>query len=213
MEPLIIIGAGPQGRIIPDIVAARHDLELWGFVDVADEKRFLMADAVRFPIYGPDIFPDGLKNRFPDAFILITHDSQRRSFLISQATEAKLPLANVIHPSAIISPQCRLGRGILIAPHVIIGPGAAISDHCIINSAATVDHDSILAENVILAPGVHLAGHVKVDTGANIGIGVSCIPGVKIGANSLVGAGSVVTKEIPANAVAVGVPAKVIRNR
>jgi acetyltransferase EpsM len=213
MERLVIIGAGPQGRIIPDIVAARGDLELLGFVDVADEKRFLMEDAGRFPIFRPDIFPVGLKDRFRDFSILITHDSPRRTGLIAQAKEANLPLANIIHPHAVISPSSRLGRGILVSPYVVIGPGAVIGDHCIINSATTVDHDNTLADNVILAPGVHLGGHVKVESGVTIGVGVCCIPGVKIGANCLIGAGSVVTKEIPPNSLAVGIPAKVIRSR
>jgi sugar O-acyltransferase (sialic acid O-acetyltransferase NeuD family) len=213
MERVLIIGAGPQGRIIPDIIAGRGDVELLGFVDVAAEKRFLMADADHFPIYGPDIFPEGLKKIFPDCSILITHDSPRRSDLIHQANANKLPLANLIHPKAVVSPNSKLGLGILMAPQAIIGPGAVIGDHCIINSAATVDHDSTLADNVILAPGVHLAGHVKVESGATMGIGVCCIPGVTIGAGSLIGAGSVVTKDIPGNSVAVGAPARVIRSR
>lgn len=211
MKRIIIIGAGPQGRIIPDIISSHDDFELLGFIDVAEEKRFLMNDIERFHVYAPEIFPGEIKKKFGRCSLLITHDSPRRAELIVQARTEKLPFVNLIHPSAVVSPTSSLGVGILIAPNVVIGPGAVIGDHCIINSASTVDHDNRLAENVIVAPGVHLAGHVSVETGVSIGIGVSCIPGVKIGEKSLIGAGSVVTRDIPPNSVAVGIPAKVIR--
>ena len=45
-----------------------------------------------------------------------------------------------------------------------------------------------------------------------IGSGANILPGVSIGDNSIIGAGSVVIKDIPANSVAVGIPAKVIKN-
>jgi len=71
----------------------------------------------------------------------------------------------------------------MMLPGVIIGPGASIGDHVILNTAATIDHDSVLQDNVI------------------------------IGHNYLIGAGSVITESIPDNVVAAGVPAKVIRPR
>ena len=54
----------------------------------------------------------------------------------------------------------------------------------------------------------------KVIIGNNvwIGSGANILPGVSIGDNSIIGAGSVVIKDIPANSVAVGIPAKVIKN-
>ena len=46
-----------------------------------------------------------------------------------------------------------------------------------------------------------------------IGTGVSILPGVKVGTGSVIGAGAVVTHDIPADSIATGVPARVIRNR
>ena len=54
---------------------------------------------------------------------------------------------------------------------------------------------------------------VKIEYGVDIGIGSIILPRVVIGRNSIIGAGSVVTKNIPAYSVAAGVPAKVIRKR
>ena len=63
MERVLIIGAGPLARLIPDVTAACGDLELMGFVDVADERRFLSGDAASFPVYEAAQFPGELKAR------------------------------------------------------------------------------------------------------------------------------------------------------
>jgi len=56
-------------------------------------------------------------------------------------------------------------------------------------------------------------GHIVVEDGAWLGHGVTVLNGVRIGRGAVVGAGSVVVRDIPANAIAAGIPAKVIRYR
>ena len=214
MERVLIIGPGPQARSIPDIIAASGNYELIGFVDMANERRFLRGDGTRFPIYEGTQFPEELRAKLGEFSVLITVDRKGiRQQLIEQVRQAGLPLANILHPSAVISPSARLSGGILIAPGVIIGPGASIGNHVIINSAATIDHDSIVQDDVIISPGVHLAGYVTVKSGTFIGIGACSVPGVTIGVNCTIGAGAVIISDIPDNVVAAGVPAKVIRSQ
>lgn len=91
------------------------------------------------------------------------------------------------------------------------------------------DGDIYVGDSVMMGPNVVLAtaGHpvepglrrrvaqfnLPVRIGANVWLGAGCIvlPGVTIGENSVIGAGSVVTKDIPANVVAVGNPCRVLR--
>ena len=214
MERVLVIGAGSLARLIPDVAAACGDLELLGFVDVADERRFLKGDAAQFPVYGAAQFPGELKARLGDFSVLFGSSLRgQRSELIAQVKEAGLSFTSIIHPSVIIAQSAHLGQGILMLPGVIIGPGASIGDHVILNTAVTVDHDSVLQDSVIIGPGVHLAGGVVVSSGTFVGIGACSAPGVTIGHNCLIGAGSVITESIPDNVVAAGVPARVIRSR
>lgn len=85
-----------------------------------------------------------------------------------------------------------------------IGDGALIGHNTTI---ATLNHDFNPAKRQNLTP-----SHVKI--GKNVWIGSDCtiLPGVEIGEGVIIGAGSVVTKSIPANTIAVGNPAKVIKN-
>lgn len=59
---------------------------------------------------------------------------------------------------------------------------------------------------------VHAYGRIEIDDNTFIGANVTVLPGVYIGKNCIIGAGAVVTRSIPDNSVAVGVPAKVIGN-
>ncbi|WP_440888341.1 sugar O-acetyltransferase [Vibrio sp. WZ-1] len=88
---------------------------------------------------------------------------------------------------------------IYIGDHVMIGPNVTI---------ATAGHpiDPDLRRDVAQF-------NIPVHIGNNVWIGANSVvlPGVRIGANSVIGAGSVVTKDIPANVVAVGNPCRVLR--
>lgn len=109
--------------------------------------------------------------------------------------------------------------------HISIGDGTFINHNCVILDEARV----IIGKNVRIAPnvGIYTVNHVK-DPGRrkdgyeytktitiedNVWIGGSSavLPGVTIGKNSIIGAGSVVNKDIPRNVIAVGNPCKVIK--
>lgn len=106
-----------------------------------------------------------------------------------------------------------------------IGDGSTMSFHCRLSVNAPV----AIGRNVVVGPGVtiltdrHEIGPpemrcgrrqpapVRIGDGAWIAANVTILPGVTIGPGSVVGAGSVVTRDVPANCVAAGVPARVIR--
>lgn len=86
-----------------------------------------------------------------------------------------------------------------------------IGNHCTITSGVTfVTHDGgawIFREEI---PRLNVYGKIEIKDNCFIGIKSIILPNVTIGPNSVVGAGSVVTKDVPANTIAAGVPARVI---
>lgn len=104
-----------------------------------------------------------------------------------------------------------IGNGVHIMSGTIITNDIIIGDGVLINLDCTIGHDSYIGNYCELSPGVHISGHVRVDDFSSLGTGAVVIPGIKIGKNCIIGAGSVVNKNIPDNSVAVGVPAKVIK--
>ena len=132
----------------------------------------------------------------------------------------------------IVAGSVRCGRGVILNAHggsivmgtqVYLGPytvvyghgGVTIGDHCLIAM-----HCSILSSNHTVAPaGTRINSQPDVllptQIGADVWMGanVTVLGGVTIGDGCVIGAGSVVTKDLPPNSVAVGVPARVIRQR
>jgi UDP-perosamine 4-acetyltransferase len=80
-----------------------------------------------------------------------------------------------------------------------------------VNTAASVDHDCDVGAHVHICPGVRLAGKVHVGNGTMIGTGACVLPGVRVGTACVIGAGAVVTRDVPDFSLAVGVPARVIK--
>lgn len=117
----------------------------------------------------------------------------------------------LVCPTATIARTAVMGEGTVLNAGVIVAAASTMGAFVQVNRGAAVGHHNVLEDYVSLGPGCTLAGHVRVGRGAFIGTGAVCAPEVSIGANSVVGAGSVVVRDIPANVVAVGNPAKVIR--
>ena len=214
MRKILVLGADPQARIVPDIVRSLNNLELAGFVEWGEGKKFLIGDAAGFPVFSGNQFPEVIQSQAGSFEVIIAlSPMEKRKERILEVQNFSLTPITIIHPSAIISQSAEIGQGCLISPGVIIGPGVKIGDHTILNSAVTIDHDTIIQENVIMGAGVHLPGYVKVLSHTFIGVGSCSVNGVTIGSNCLIGAGSVITKDIPDNVMAVGVPAREIRKR
>ncbi|HEX3314353.1 MAG TPA: acetyltransferase [Gemmataceae bacterium] len=135
-------------------------------------------------------------------------DHEPRARVFAHGLEAGLEPLAVTHPSAIASRRIREGRGVQRLAGSIVNAGAILGDNVVVNSGAIVEHDCILGDHVHVAPGARLAGNVTVGMGAHIGVGATVRQGIAIGARALLGAGAVVVRDVPDDAVMVGVPAR-----
>ncbi len=110
----------------------------------------------------------------------------------------------------------------VVRPHeVTIGKNVVVMNGCLMMAAGTItiEDDVQIAANVQLISNNHdpyrrsviTCKPVRICKGAWVGAGSSVLPGVTVGKHAIVGAASVVTKDVPDYAVAVGNPAKVIK--
>ena len=127
---------------------------------------------------------------------------------------------------------CTIGAGTRIGPFVEIQRGAVIGERCKISSHTFVCEGVTIEDNVFVGHNVAFindsypratAGdqlqteadwkveRTLVKKGASIGSGSTILSNITIGENALVGAGSVVTKDVPANSIVAGNPARVLR--
>ncbi len=113
--------------------------------------------------------------------------------------------------TALICKTATYGEGLQVMPSAIVHGDVKIGRQCIINTRALVEHDCVLKDGVEIGPGAVLCGRVQVGENSWIGANATVRPRVSIGDNTIIGAGAVVVTDIPGNVVAVGVPARVIR--
>jgi len=119
----------------------------------------------------------------------------------------------LVHRHAYVAGSARIGKGTVIFAGAVIQPNVRIGSHVILNTSASIDHDGQLQDYVHVAPGSHLAGAVTVNEGTLVGIGSTIVENTLIGSWAVIGAGAVVTQDVPPNATAIGIPAKVVETR
>jgi UDP-perosamine 4-acetyltransferase len=208
-DAIVVVGGGGHARVVMEVLLAAGR-RVAGYTDPASAGGAFGA----LSCLGDDGSLAALAGRFRYAIVAVG-DNARRDQLAARAVELGFDLVNAIHPSAQISPSVTLGSGIAVMANAVVNAATIIHDNAIVNTAATVDHDCRIGRSVHVAPGCHLAGYVTVEDGALLGVGAVVGRGqpLRIGERAVVGAGSVVFRDVPRFATVAGNPARPTRKR
>lgn len=114
-----------------------------------------------------------------------------------------------------IQKNATVGQNCKISSHTFICEGVTIEDNVFIGHSVTFINDSYpratASDGALQTEADWKVETTRVKKGASIGSGSTILSNVTIGENALVGAGSVVTRDVPANAIVAGNPAKLLR--
>jgi len=203
-KKLLIIGAGGHAKVVTDIA------ESIGFANILYLDTFSDKDI----FLGRNILHQEIEDYGEYFFVAIGDNTLRErifnNFLLKNKNSIPISL---IHPSSIISPRCSIGIGTLIMPLCVVNSSSIIGNGVIINTKASIDHDNCLKSFASIAPGVSLGGNVFIGERSSVSIGTSISHCIKIGSDVVIGASSLVNKDIDNNWVAYGNPVKLIRKR
>jgi len=207
-ESILVIGAGGHASVLVDALLTLNHVEVIGLVD-------LNLDRVGQSVLGINIIGDEklIQNYSPEKIKLVNGIGsitipERREVIYRRFKSLGYTFFSVIHPHAYVAKQVILGEGVQIMAGSVLQTGCVIGANSIVNTRTSVDHDCHIAEHVHLAPGVTLSGNVHIDTLTHVGTSATILQGIKIGNHCLIGAGSLVNRNIPNHSKVIGVPAK-----
>lgn len=207
MKQLIVIGARPFGREVCNF-AREAGWTVKGFLD--SDPNALGA----FHGYPPILeSPESYVPASNDVFVCAVGDSKMREKFVTVIERKNGLYANVIHPTAYIGRNVKMGVGCIVGPHAVVDCDLTLGNHVDVNSLSYVPHDCRLEDFVTLSPGCRLGGRTTVRSGAFLGLGAVVIPDIEVGPRAYVAAGAVVIHDVPEGAMVAGVPAKIIRTQ
>jgi sugar O-acyltransferase (sialic acid O-acetyltransferase NeuD family) len=205
-SPLLILGAGLFAEDVADMVMASNDWELAGFVEGIDRRR-CDREMRGWPVF----WIDEVHKLAFSHFAICAVGSTKRERLIEQARNAGIRFGKLLHPSAQVFASATVDEGVIVGAGSVIGAKTHFGAHVIIGRGALIGHHVVIGNCSTVGPGCNIAAQCKIGAGTYLGIGATLIDRLDIGSGCQVGAGALVTRNLPESVQAVGAPARVVK--
>ena len=207
---LLLVGASGFAREAAEAVravnAVRPAWDLLGYVD--DDPRRHGAVIGGLPVVGPiDLIHDR-----PDAAVVLC-TGRPDNYVSRRLLAERLGLederyATIVHPGATVGSTCRVGPGSVLLAHVDLTAEVVVGRHVAVMPQVVLTHDVEVGDFATLGSGVLIGGGALVAAGAYVGAGACVREGLTVGERAMVGMAAVVTRDVPAERLWYGAPAR-----
>lgn len=206
MKHLIIVGAGGFGRelygVAREAVGFGGEFDIKGFLD--DRPNALDGFAGYPPVLGSpgDYLPEP-----DDVFITAFGNIATRRRCASLVREKGGRFISIVHRSASLGPNVKVGAGTFIANNVTLTADVTVGEHVCIFHNTSIGHDTTLGDYSHVYAQCAVGGVVRIGAGAAVYPGACIVPRRTIGADAVVGIGAVVILNVPDKTTVYGNPA------
>ena len=212
MDRIAILGAGGLGKAIEEALrSSGRGRQVAGFLDDGQTGEFCGR-----PVLGrcADLAVLARKHRLTHAILGVGYQyfPARRKIIRRVDRTRCVRWASAIHPSAAVARDVKLGEGVFLSMGCVVNAGTSIGSHSVLWSGVIVEHDNEIGGNVYLCTGAMTSGYVRIGPDSFVGMG-ALITQCRVGRTATVGAGSLVLRDVKDRAVVWGRPAKTIRTK
>lgn len=201
-NPVVLIGYGRHAvSVISTLTSAGRKIAGYTDLEPVSENPF------NIQYFGKDEQYLSNPDESAEHFCTIGENAVRER-LQEKYTNKGLSFTNIIHPTAFVEKTVKLGNGIFIGAMSYVNGLTRIGDGAIINNHVNIDHDCVIGNYAHLAPGTCLTGNVLVGPRSFLGCGCRVIPETIIESDAVVGAGSLVIRNVKSGQTVYGHPAK-----
>ncbi len=213
MKNVVIFGASGHGSVVMDCIEKEGKYKIVGFIDSVKKKGNLHNG---YKILGTEFDLPYIRDKY-NVFggIVAIGDNWTRKVIVNKIIKLipEFHFISTIHPHSAIGSNVFIGSGVVVTPGVVINANSVVRNHCILNTYSSLDHDGELQDFSSLAPRACVGGNFKLGKYSAICLGTHIIENIVIQEHSVIGAGSLVLKNIGNYVVAYGNPAKIVRKR
>jgi sugar O-acyltransferase (sialic acid O-acetyltransferase NeuD family) len=197
---MIIIGSGAQAKYAVDILhhSGASIERIFNLPDHPKNKSLYYIGVENFDLKKIPVWA---------SVVICCKDNDLKEKIYKELQHKNINFPPLVHPKAVISKFAEMKEGSIINANAVIQPEAKIGKFCMIHAGVIIEHNCIIEDFVNLAPSVTLAGGVKVGKYTTINTGTVVAPNVTIGMGCLIGAGSLILKNVPAGSKIFGHPA------
>lgn len=212
MKEIVIIGAGGLGREVLYLIERDYSSEykIIGFADDFVEKGTKVIGDFSVVYNIKEL--EQLDYHYA-LIIAIANPNSRKEIYNTLAKKSNYIFPSLIAKTALTSKYNTIEDGCIIFDYSILTVNVRLYPFVIVNNNCTIGHEATIYRFVTLYPSVNISGSTFLEEEVEIGTGSQVIQNITIGKSTIIGAGAVVTRNIPSNSTAVGVPAKVIKVR
>jgi len=210
---LVIIGASNALREIYGIVHAINNIApTFEIVGALDDSMSLQGTRVGgVPVIGSLDFAASLADDIEFVFAVGSQKTQlMRDAIFTKLGIDRSRFPAIIHPKADIDVTSTIGHGCIVHPGACLGPGSHLGDFSIVAVNSALGPDSIVQEFAMITSLVLVLSRAVVGRMAFIGSMTCILEDIQVGSFSRIGVGSVVARNVPDHALAMGSPSRVI---
>lgn len=207
-KDIIIYGAGGQAECVINAVEKESKYEIVGLIDDINPSG---PKILGYKVLGnKSILPSLLKSDIKYCIIAIG-DNKIREEKAKLIKEIGFDLISVRDPFSSIGKNVSIGKGTTIFHGASIDPNISIGKGVIVNTNSTIGHGSKINDFSHISGGAICGSYITLEKYCFIGMGAIIFPHLKIGKNTVIGAGTFVRKNLPDNVIVYGRPAKIVR--